>query len=103
MRMCINYRHLNKIGIQPVESERFRHSVNCFQNEDKQLYAKFNKCEFWLREVSFLGHIVSASGIRVDHSKISAILEWKSPKNIRKRLFDDCNSVDQTASERCEI
>ncbi|KAK5845366.1 hypothetical protein PVK06_001539 [Gossypium arboreum] len=41
---------------------------------DKQLYAKFSKCEFWLREVSFLGHVVSASGIRVDPSKISAIL-----------------------------
>ena len=35
---------------------------------DKQLYAKFSKCEFWLREVSFLGHVVSASGIRVDRS-----------------------------------
>ncbi|KAG8490508.1 hypothetical protein CXB51_016116 [Gossypium anomalum] len=40
------------------------------------------KCEFWLRKVSFLGHIVSASGIRVDPSKISAILEWKPPRNV---------------------
>ncbi|KAG8485983.1 hypothetical protein CXB51_019307 [Gossypium anomalum] len=51
---------------------------------DKQLYAKFSKCEFWLREVSFLGHVVSASGIRVDPSKISAILNWKPPRNITK-------------------
>ncbi|KAG8472900.1 hypothetical protein CXB51_034785 [Gossypium anomalum] len=50
--------------------------------QDKQLYAKFSKCEFWLREVSFLGHVVSASGIRVDPSKISAILNWKPPRNI---------------------
>ena len=49
---------------------------------DKQLYAKFSKCEFWLREVSFLGHVVSASGIRVDPNKISAILDWKPPRNI---------------------
>ncbi|KAG8489174.1 hypothetical protein CXB51_017220 [Gossypium anomalum] len=49
---------------------------------DKQLYAKFSKCEFWLREVSFLGHVVSASGIRVDPSKISAILDWKPPRNV---------------------
>ncbi|KAG8502445.1 hypothetical protein CXB51_000382 [Gossypium anomalum] len=49
---------------------------------DKQLYAKFNKCEFWLREVGFLGHIVSASGIRVDPSKISAIMDWKPPRNV---------------------
>ncbi|KAG8472924.1 hypothetical protein CXB51_034790 [Gossypium anomalum] len=49
---------------------------------DKQLYAKFSKCEFWLREVGFLGHIVSASGIRVDSSKILAILDWKPPRNV---------------------
>ncbi|KAG8492988.1 hypothetical protein CXB51_010206 [Gossypium anomalum] len=49
---------------------------------DMQLYAKFSKCEFWLREVSFLGHVVSASGIRVDPRKILAILDWKPPRNI---------------------
>ncbi|KAK5775278.1 hypothetical protein PVK06_043151 [Gossypium arboreum] len=49
---------------------------------DKQLYAKFSKCKFWLREVSFLGHVVSASGIRVDPNKISSILNWKPPRNI---------------------
>ncbi|XP_040955919.1 uncharacterized protein [Gossypium hirsutum] len=37
---------------------------------EKQLYAKFNKCQFWLREVTFLGHVVSTEGIRVDHQKI---------------------------------
>ena len=41
---------------------------------EKQLYAKFSKCEFWLREMGFFGHIVSAEGIRVDPSKISAIV-----------------------------
>ncbi|XP_052886932.1 uncharacterized protein LOC128295410 [Gossypium arboreum] len=46
----------------------------------KQLYAKFNKCEFWLQEVTFLGHVVSAEGIRIDHWKIEAVLGWKSPK-----------------------
>ncbi|KAG8497006.1 hypothetical protein CXB51_008206 [Gossypium anomalum] len=49
---------------------------------DKQLYAKFSKSEFWLREVGFLGHIVSGDGIRVDPSKISAIVDWKPPKNV---------------------
>ncbi|KAA3470862.1 RNA-directed DNA polymerase-like protein [Gossypium australe] len=49
---------------------------------EKQLYAKFSKCEFWLREVCFLGHVVSATEIRVDPSKISAILEWKPPRNV---------------------
>ena len=49
---------------------------------DKQLYAKFSKSEFWLWEVGFLGHIVSGDGIRVDPSKISAIVDWKPPKNV---------------------
>ena len=44
---------------------------------NEQLYAKMSKCEFWLREVSFLGHVVSEEGIRVDLSKIEVILEWK--------------------------
>ena len=37
---------------------------------EKNLYAKLNKCDFWLKEVSFLDHIVSAEGIRVDPTKI---------------------------------
>ena len=49
---------------------------------DKHLFAKFSKCEFWLKEAGFLGHIVSGDGIRVDPSKISAIVDWKPPKNV---------------------
>ncbi len=49
---------------------------------EKQLYAKLSKCEFWLKEISFLGHVVSAEGIKVDPSKIEAILNWKPPRNI---------------------
>ncbi|KAA3488171.1 DNA/RNA polymerases superfamily protein [Gossypium australe] len=65
------------------ETEHAEHLIIVLQTlREKQLYAKFSKCEFWLHEVSFLGHIVSASGIRVDSSKISAILEWKHPKNV---------------------
>jgi len=51
---------------------------------EKQLYAKLLKYEFWLKEISFLGHIVSAKGIKVDPSKIEAILNWKPPRNITK-------------------
>ncbi|KAA3481006.1 Gag-Pol polyprotein [Gossypium australe] len=51
-----------------------------------------HKSEFWLREVRFLGHSVSGDGIRVDPSKISAIMEWKLPRNVvlqtvRKRVL----------------
>ena len=40
---------------------------------DRELYAKFSKCEFWMPEVAFLGHIVSAEGIKVDPAKIEAL------------------------------
>ncbi|KAD7477238.1 hypothetical protein E3N88_00374 [Mikania micrantha] len=46
----------------------------------EQLYAKFSKCEFWMREVPFLGHIVSEKGIQVDPTKIEAIKNWEAPK-----------------------
>ena len=49
---------------------------------EKKLYAKLSKCDFWLKEVSFLGHIVSAKGIRVDLTKIEAIVNWKPPRNV---------------------
>ncbi|KAJ9541625.1 LOW QUALITY PROTEIN: hypothetical protein OSB04_028131 [Centaurea solstitialis] len=47
----------------------------------ERLYAKFSKCEFWLKEVQFLGHIVTQEGIKVDPAKIEAIKDWESPKS----------------------
>ena len=44
-----------------------------------QLYAKFSKCEFWLDQVAFLGHVVSKDDIQVDPKKIEAITEWSRP------------------------
>jgi hypothetical protein len=41
------------------------------------LYAKFSKCEFWVKEVPFLGHMVSPEGITVDLGKVKEVLEWK--------------------------
>jgi hypothetical protein len=49
---------------------------------EKQLYAKFSKCAFWLEEVSFLGHVISGAGIAVDPTKIEAIVNWQRPTNI---------------------
>jgi hypothetical protein len=46
---------------------------------EHQLYAKFSKCEFWLKEVGFLGHVLSAGGISVDPKKIKAVMEWEAP------------------------
>ena len=49
---------------------------------ENKLYAKLSKCEFWLKEISFLGHIVSAEGIRVDPVKIEAVVNWKPPRSV---------------------
>ena len=49
---------------------------------EHQLYAKFTKCEFWLKEVAFLGHVLSAKGIAVDPSKVQAVLTWEQPKSV---------------------
>ena len=49
---------------------------------EKKLYAKLSKCAFWLKEVSFLGHIVSVEGIRVDPAKIEAVVNWKPPRSV---------------------
>ena len=49
---------------------------------NEQLYAKMSKCEFWLKEVSFLRHIVSEEGIMVDPRKIEVILEWKPSRSV---------------------
>ncbi|XP_071905663.1 uncharacterized protein [Coffea arabica] len=47
---------------------------------EHKLYAKFSKCEFWLDEISFLGHRVSKDGIVVDPAKVEAVMNWKQPE-----------------------
>jgi hypothetical protein len=49
---------------------------------DHQLYAKFSKYAFWLKEFPFLEHIISAEGIAVDPSKVQEVLDWKSPRSV---------------------
>ncbi|KAG8478536.1 hypothetical protein CXB51_028289 [Gossypium anomalum] len=49
--------------------------------DDILIYSELNKCKFWLREATFLGHVVSAEVIKVDLQKIEAILEWKPPRS----------------------
>jgi hypothetical protein len=44
-----------------------------------QVYAKFSKCEFWLTEVAFLGHVISVGGVLVDPSKVKDVLNWMPP------------------------
>jgi hypothetical protein len=49
---------------------------------EHKLYAKLSKCEFWLKEVTFLGHVVSNGGISVDPSKVKDVLSWKPPTDV---------------------
>ena len=49
---------------------------------ENQLYAKFNKCQFWLESVAFLGHVISVEGVSVDPQNTEAIVNWKPPTNL---------------------
>ncbi|KAJ9547079.1 LOW QUALITY PROTEIN: hypothetical protein OSB04_019622 [Centaurea solstitialis] len=62
--------------------EHLRKVLELLKHE--RLYAKFSKCEFWLKEVQVLGHMVSEEGIKVDPTKIEAIQSWKSPESATK-------------------
>jgi hypothetical protein len=49
---------------------------------DHKLYTKLSKCEFWLKQVAFSGHVVSNGGISVDPSKVEDVLSWKAPTSV---------------------
>ena len=51
---------------------------------EHQLYAKFSKCEFWIDQVPFLGHIITKGGIAVDPSKVKDVLEWETPQTVKE-------------------
>jgi hypothetical protein len=58
-----------------IEEEHEKHLRLVLENlRSNQLYAKFSKCEFWLTEVTFLGHVVSAGGVTVDPGKVRDVL-----------------------------
>src|SRR3954464_2826094 len=49
---------------------------------EHRLYAKFSKCEFWLPEVTYLGHVISAKGIAVNTERVQAVLDWTPPESV---------------------
>ncbi|KAL2226403.1 UNVERIFIED_CONTAM: Transposon Ty3-I Gag-Pol polyprotein, partial [Sesamum indicum] len=65
----------------PEEHEQHLRTILQILRE-KQLYGKFSKCEFWMEEIAFLGHVVSKEGVQPDSTKVKAILEWEPPKNV---------------------
>ena len=68
-----------------TEEDHVKHLRVVLQKlREHKLYAKFSKCEFWLTEVSFLGHILSHNGISVDPSKIKDVVEWVTPTMVKE-------------------
>jgi hypothetical protein len=79
------------------------------------LYAKLSKCEFWLKQVTFLGHIISKGGISVDPGKIQDLLSWNAPTSVTdiwsfhglagyyRRILEDNQANDRIAQEGQEV
>ena len=51
--------------------------------KEKELYAKLSKCFFGIKEVEYLGNIVSHEGVKVDPNKIKAMMDWMIPKTLK--------------------
>jgi hypothetical protein len=66
------------------EQEHTMHLHTVLQRlRDHRLYAKLSKCDFWLREINFLGHTISQEGISVDPEKVQEVMNWKPPTTVR--------------------
>jgi hypothetical protein len=67
------------------EAEHTKHLHTVLQRlRDHQLYAKLSKCEFWLKEIKFLGHTISQDGISIDPEKVQEVMDWKPPTTVRQ-------------------
>jgi len=66
-----------------TEEEHAQHLHIVLQRlREHQLYAKLSKSKFWLKEVPFLGHVITTEGISVDPSKVQDVLNWKAPTSV---------------------
>ena len=67
----------------PTEEEHESHLRTILQLlREHQLFGKLSKCDFWLSEVKFLGHVISKAGVTVDPEKIEAVMNWQRPRNV---------------------
>ena len=62
-----------------VQHEEHLRKAHEILRKNKQ-YAKFSKCDFWMKEVLFLGHIISKDGVAVDPFKVAAVIDWNSQR-----------------------
>jgi hypothetical protein len=65
----------------------------------EKLYAKLEKCEFWLDSMSFLGHVISGKGVAVDPKKLKAVVEWTRPTS----MFEIMSFLGLAGYYRCFI
>ncbi|GJT12606.1 putative reverse transcriptase domain-containing protein [Tanacetum coccineum] len=89
---------------EPLERPKQEGSMLELLKKEK-LYAKFSKCEFWLQEVHFRGHVVNQNGIHVDPSKIEAIKNWKAPATPSKirSFFSDFDSEIRSHPRKANV
>jgi hypothetical protein len=74
----------NILKYSQSEEEHVDHLKMVLQRlREHQLYAKLSKCEFWIDEVMFLGHIINKDGLAVDPKKVVDTLNWKAPTDAR--------------------
>ncbi|GKA21670.1 reverse transcriptase domain-containing protein [Tanacetum coccineum] len=79
MRTIFQRPHFVRVYSKTKDEHEFHLRLVLELLKKEELYAKFSKCEFWLQEVQFLGHVVNQNGIHVDPSKIEAVKNWKAP------------------------
>jgi hypothetical protein len=66
------------------EDDHIKHLHTVLQRlRDHRLYAKLSKCDFWLKEIKFLGHTISQDGVSVDREKVQEVMDWKPPTTVR--------------------
>ncbi|GFX21398.1 retrovirus-related Pol polyprotein from transposon 412 [Trichonephila clavipes] len=70
---------------------------------DANLKLNPSKCKFFQKEVNYLGHIISAEGVRTDPEKVSAVKNWKRPENLRElRSFLGLCTYYRNGQKECE-
>ena len=67
------------------QEDHLKHlKIVCTTLKQENLYANLGKCQFMTPSVTFLGYVVSSSGVSMDPEKVKAILEWPEPKNLQE-------------------
>ncbi|GKA93763.1 putative reverse transcriptase domain-containing protein [Tanacetum coccineum] len=74
--------HWLRVHEDDIPKTAFRTRYGSDETSEEKLYAKFSKCEFWLREVQFLGHVINEDVIYVDPSKIEAVKNWEAHRTL---------------------